>query len=109
MLKIDKTPWRVYDSGHKSHYPGLESQESSIVVFGDGDDLQGIQGKEDNAQAIVNAVNGTYGVGIDPLYVTQICEALKNFVDWCEENSMWDKVGQSYYKAKQVLYKSKIY
>lgn len=108
-------PWRIasrkYDTGfYVIHGKDTPDRELQILKLHDGPHpiKEHLDRIENNAEAIVTAVNSTYGSGIDPSAINYLITALESFVEWAEKNAMWDKCGQSYYQAKQALKKAKL-
>lgn len=102
-LNITPAPWMHFKSGG-----------DRIITDADGDiDICKMLGphkfgQDSDAEAIVKAVNGTYGIGVDPEAIENMKVALHEFINWAEKNAMWDKIGQSYYRAKAAIEKAKL-
>lgn len=60
-----------------------------------------------NAQAIVSAVNGTYGLGINPEAVPELLRTLKNLCEYFEW-AIGDPNFPAYREAKEAINKAKL-
>lgn len=81
MKEMTPTPWKVYIADKDTFYPGIESTikgsgNPSVCVYGEKNETAGIRGKA-NAQAIVSAVNNTFGAGINPEAVQDLMNAIQ--------------------------------
>lgn len=77
LLNITPGEWTC------NKYGNLHNDFGVYSMTGDGNDIALIRGKskdeeaEANAEAICNAINGTYGKGLDPLQYERVVKALE--------------------------------
>ena len=87
-----KLPWKLCNHGVANRYYIGNSEGTYIGnVFSDEDGQA-----ESNAKFIVKTANN----------YESLLNSLKLFVEYCETNACWDKMGQTYYIAKRALKKA---
>lgn len=81
MLKITPTPWHYTwdDNGFHFIWADKEMPRPYICATGRSDPKDV---NEANAEAIVSAVNNTYGIGISPEKVPKLLKALETIAAW---------------------------
>lgn len=87
--KMTPTPWQVLDYGG---YGVLHKADDCYYGSNDLLDAEdvGLETAECNRAAIISAINGTYGIGIDPNAVKDLLEALEFCQSVIRSQGMFD-------------------
>jgi hypothetical protein len=113
--KMASTPWKLVELPGGHNWSIIE-EESDIHLANVGDDRTShkagyLAGNAilKNAEAIVLAVNNTFGAGINPEAVPELLKALEELSGFCERHFTTAKAGWiSRREAIKVIEKSKI-